>query len=277
MANPDAPLPRYGDAMAEGAPRRPGPAAGFPPLPARDECHVWMVTAPELEAGQEHLLSLLGPDERARAARYRSRLASQLFFASRAAQRILAGRYLGRDPASVLIDRRCQHCGDEQHGRPHIAGAERGGLDFSVTHTGELLLLAHVSHGHVGIDAEEAGRRPKTSGLIRAAMTPAEAESLAAVPESCRDQAFCRLWVRKEALLKLTGHGIAVRLRSIDVTRDEIPAGSAEGIPGWPVSPVELTDLSLGTPEYVAAIATTLPARRVTVRRAAPFLTAPPR
>lgn len=265
--------------MAEGAPQRPGRAAGFPPLPARDECHVWMVTASELDAGQEHLLSLLEPDERARADRYRSRLASQLFMASRAAQRMLAGRYLGRDPASVVIDRRCQHCGDEQHGRPRIAGAdaERSGLDFSVTHTGELLLVAHVSHGHVGIDAEEADRRPKTGGLVRFAMTPAEADLLAAAPGACRDQAFCRLWVRKEALLKLTGHGIAVRLRSIDVTRDEIPAGSAAGIPGWPVSAVQLTDLSLGTPDYAAAIATTLPARRVTVRQAAPFLTAPPR
>lgn len=238
-----------------------------------------MVTAPELEPVQEHLLSLLGPDERARAARHRSPLASQLFIASRAAQRMLAGRYLSRGPASVMIDRRCQHCGDDQHGRPRIAGtdAELSGLDFSVTHTGDLLLLAHVSHGHVGIDAEKAERRPKTSGLVRFAMTPAEADVLAATPETCRNRAFCRLWVRKEALLKLTGHGIAVRLRSIDVTRDEIHAGSAEGIPGWPVSPVQLTDLSLGTPEYVAAIATTLPARRVTVRQAAPFLTAPPR
>lgn len=225
------------------------------------------------------MLSLLGPGERARAARYRSRLSGQLFVASRAAQRILAGRYLGRDPASVMIDRRCQHCGDDQHGRPRVAAtdAERGGLDFSVTHTGDLLLLAHVSHGHVGIDAEDADRRPKTGGLASFVLTPAEADLLAAAPETGRDQAFCRLWVRKEALLKLTGHGIAVRLRTIDVTMDEIPAGSAEGIPGWPVSPVELTDLSLGIPEYVAAIATTLPARRVTVRRAAPFLTAPSR
>lgn len=240
-----------------------------------------MVTAAELEPLHEYMLSLLDPDERTRAARSRRRLAGQLFVASRATQRMLAGRYLGRDPATVMIDRRCRHCGDDQHGRPRIAGADadtdaaRSGLDFSVTHTGELLLLGYVSHGQVGIDAEEADRHPKTAGLARFTLTAAEADLLAATPETCRDQAFCRLWVRKEALLKLTGHGIAVRLRSIDVTMDAIPAGSAEGIPGWPASPVELTDLRLGIREYVAAIATTLPARRVTIRQAAPFLTAP--
>lgn len=261
--------------MAEGvAPEQAGQAAVFPPLPAPDECHVWTATAEQLESVHEHLLALLDPAERTRSGRYRRPLPQLMFVASRAAQRILAGRYLGRDPAGVTIDRRCQHCGDDGHGRPRVAGtdAERNGLDFSVTHTGQLLLVAHVSRGAVGVDAERVDRQSDTAGLARSVLAAAEAELVSAAPEARRGEAFCRLWVRKEAALKLTGHGITVPLRSVDVTRNAIPAGAAWQPPGWPASAIRITEVPLAAPGYLAAVATTFPVRTVTIRSAAAFL-----
>lgn len=261
-----------------------GPAV-FPPRPGPDECHVWAAAAPDLDPVHEYLLSLLDPAERAGASRHRSRQAARLFVASRAAQRILAGRYLGREPASVIIDRRCRHCGDPSHGRPVIAGSgddqdQQRGLDYSVTHAGQLLLLAYVSHGLVGIDAEAAGRRAGTGRLARYALSPAEAALVSAAPDETRHAVFGRLWTRKEAVLKLTGHGIAAPLRSVDVTADTVPAGPSAGPRGWPAGPVRVTDLDLGVIRdagrgYIAAVAATGPARRMTIRPAAGFLVRP--
>ena len=92
---------------------------------------------------------------------------------------------------------------------------------------------------------------------------------------------FCRLWTRKEAVLKLTGHGLSLPLRSVDATADTVPAGPMAGRRGWPAEPIRLTDLDLGgvTPgtagEYIAAIVAAGPARRVTIRPAAGFLIPP--
>jgi 4'-phosphopantetheinyl transferase len=283
---------RYGGAMADapadgtGAIGSAAPqVAGFPPPPGPDECHVWAVAAGELEPAHEFLLSLLDPPERARASRHRSRQAAQLFVASRAAQRILAGRYLSRGPASVTIDRRCRHCGDPCHGRPLIGVGADGpdqqhSLDYSVTHAGQLLLVAYVSDGLVGVDAEPADRRVGIERLARYALSPAEAALVSAAPDERQRAVFCRLWTRKEAVLKLTGRGLGAGLRSVDVSADTVPAGLATGRGGWPAGPVRLTDLDLRgvnpdkTREYVAALAATGPARRVTIRRAAGFLAA---
>jgi 4'-phosphopantetheinyl transferase len=259
-------------------------AADFPAVPGRDDCHIWAVTGPEARPAHEYLLSLLDTAERARAARFRDRAAGEVFVVSRAAQRVLAGRYLGLAPATVTIERNCQHCGDPRHGRPRIAAAEAGeaGLDYSVTHTGELLLLAYVTHGLVGIDVEAADRRIGTARLARYALTPAEAALVSAAPRANQAAVFCRLWTRKEALVKLTGHGLAAPLSSVDVTADTVPPGVSGSPPGWPASPVTLTDLELGgvlpdnARRYIAAAATTGPAgRRITIRPAATLL-APP-
>jgi 4'-phosphopantetheinyl transferase len=278
----------YRGVMADS--RKAARATALPSSPGPDECHVWTVTGPELDATPEHLLSLLDPGETARAERYRDRSAHRLFVASRAAQRVLAGEYLGREPAEVVIDRHCPHCGDDAHGRPRLAGVD-GGLDFSVAHTEGMLLIAYVSHGLVGVDVEAADRdvsRGKLDRLIGFALTPAEASLVSAVPEARRAAAFHRLWTRKEAALKLTGHGLTVPLRSIDVSADIGPAG----LPGTPDGrlgrPIRLADLRLrGEPgavpgeaardvrEYIVAVATTGAARRMIIRSAASRLARP--
>lgn len=271
----------------------------FPSWPATHECHVWAATVPEINPVHEYLLSLLDPAERDRATRYRDPAAMRLHVASRAAQRLLTARYLGRDPASVTITRRCPHCGHDGHGRPTAAEPDGRppGLEFSVTHTGELLLLAYVSHGLVGIDAEAAGRPITRAGLVDFALTQAEAALVPAGPATDRAAAFHRLWTRKEAVLKLTGYGLAVPLRSIDVTGETCrPVTDLPDAPAWPRDPVHLADLRLselavpsatapagtapaGGRGYIAAVATTGPPRQVVLRPAAPFLTetAPPR
>jgi 4'-phosphopantetheinyl transferase len=280
--------------------------ADLPPWPGPDECHVWTVTGPELDATHEHLLSLLDSAERARAERYRHRSAYRLFVASRAAQRVLAGEYLGREPTDVVIDRHCPHCGDDGHGRPRLAGVD-GGLDFSVAHTERLLLIAYVSRGLVGVDVEAADREVGENRLVDFTLTPAEAALVSAAPQTARAAAFHRLWTRKEAVLKLTGHGLAVPLRSVDVSADIGPVALPGAPAGWPGRPIRLTDLRLrgeptgadtavpgetatGTPrqaaavrsgaagdvrEYVVAVATTDAARRMIVRSAAPQLARP--
>jgi 4'-phosphopantetheinyl transferase len=218
-----------------------------------DGVEVWLLDI----AGRDvaPLLPLLDAGERARAERYVSEPARRLFIASRAAQRVLAARYLDTDPRAVRLVRRCPTCGSTDHGRPALPAAPD--LDFSVSHTRDLVVLAFRRGGRVGVDVELADRRVDldgTGGLVGASLVAAEAATLPAGPPDARRAAFYRLWTRKEAALKLTGHGLTVPLTDLDVTGElavvsPVPAG-------WPARPIRLTDLGV-TGGYTAALATT--------------------
>jgi 4'-phosphopantetheinyl transferase len=253
-------------------------------LPGRGECHLWVMTWAGVPAVGDYALSLLSDPERARAERIRDKGTRAVFTASRAAQRMLGAAYLGYQPSRVRIDRTCRHCGDPAHGRPRIAGEAQ--LDFSVTHCGRLLLVAFVGHGRVGVDAETAGRqfggRRGAGRLADFALTAAEAELVKAEPQCSRSAVFCRLWTRKEAVVKLTGHGIFAPLRSIETAtgtgtvslRGRARDGAADT--AW------LTDLPADVAPadpaaqllsgYVGALATTSPLRTIVIRELKPNL-----
>ncbi len=96
---------------------------------------------------------------------------------SRAVLRLLLADHLDRPAAEIGIDRRCPVCA-RPHGRPVLTRSEptaaRSGdqpdpgatLQFSVSHGGDLLVLALSADGVVGVDlepVEPAPPRPETS------------------------------------------------------------------------------------------------------------------
>lgn len=105
-------------------------------------------------------------------------------------------------------------------GKPFVAG---GAIEIGLSHTDGVALLA-VSRRPVGIDAERIEPLPDLAAVARASLAPGEARGM-----DCRvtDRTawFYRCWVRKEALLKARGCGLAVDPREVDTT--ETPSGWA--------------------------------------------------
>jgi 4'-phosphopantetheinyl transferase len=215
-------------------------------LPAAGECHLWSVSVrarPDWEV-------LLTPDEAARAGEIPEGGRRNLFVTSRAAQRLIAGRYTGRPTRQVRIQRTCDRCG-AGHGRPRVVGA---GYDYSVTHTRRRVLIGVVAQGLVGIDLDTLPDSGVSEGLIDRTVTPDERAALSRLPAVERMEAFARLWSRKEAAVKLTGHGLSARLDRIGVRGDlALPQGNpAED---WPSFQVHLLDVLVEG--HAAAIAST--------------------
>jgi 4'-phosphopantetheinyl transferase len=225
---------------------RPSPGTA----PDDGECHVWPIPV----LARTSPPGLLSPSEIMKVDRFRSHHARSVFIASRLSQRLLAGHYLDATPAAVTIVRDCRHCGAD-HGRPRIFGAS---FDYSVSHAGDWLVLAVVGHGLVGVDVELTAQRA-VADLAESTLTPAERERLASAADPVEE--FVRLWTRKEAVLKLTGHGLAAELTQLDVT-GAVAAATAPPA-GWPDGPIHLLDLpsAAGTR---TALATTSPIHTVT-------------
>jgi 4'-phosphopantetheinyl transferase len=223
--------------------------AVLPPPPG--QVHLWLVPVTPSGGRPE----LLDPAERRRADGLPDGYARHTLLTSRSLQRLVGARYLGVAPEEVRIDRRCQHCG-AGHGRPRFVG---GGVDYSVSHTRDWVLLAVVGTGLIGVDLERRDADRDTDGLAAIALTAAERTRFAALSAPDRPDWFLAAWTRKEAAMKLAGLGLRAAPGRLDVRGATV---RADRVAGWPAVPVHLRDLA--APEHhVAALASTVPVTEV--------------
>jgi 4'-phosphopantetheinyl transferase len=198
------------------------------------EVHVWLVPVALPPEPAAAFSALLDDGERERARGLRIDAARERFVVSHGALRLVLGRVTGSAPAGLRFARRCGHCGATGHGKPHLPGA---GIDFSLSHSGSLALIAVARGRRVGADVERVRPHTDVLAIARRAFSRAErVEIESASTDEGRRAAFFRCWTRKEAYLKARGLGLAGGLDSL--------AG-----PGWQVR-------SLRAPTgYAAAVA----------------------
>ncbi len=204
-------------------------------------CHVWWAgpVAPE-EAPA--LVDLLDGHERERLTRFRRPVDTARYLAAHALTRIVLGTWLGRPPSSLVIDRTCR-CG-RQHGKPALA---EGGPHFSLSHAGDVVGVAVLDVGPVGLDVEVVRPMSDLDATARHVGAPSE------------PAAFFRAWTRKEALLKATGDGLASPMAAIVLDDDGVASWTGDSAPE---GPVWLRDLRApdGSPAAVAGFGATTPA-----------------
>lgn len=157
--------------------------------------------------------------ERARRDRLRTPADLAAFTAAHLLVRACAATLIGCPPADVVINQHCTGCGADGHGRPSVQGHPQ--IWVSLSHTRGCVAAIAASQP-CGIDVEVRRTRPPVSGALTA-------EEARWVERQSDPDAFTRLWVRKEALVKagvgalddmvtrtvLDEHGPATRLAGI--------------------------------------------------------------
>lgn len=158
----------------------------------------------------------LSDAERARHDRLRFAVDRDAYAAAHLLVRACAADLLGVPAARVRLEQHCPRCGGAGHGRPSIAGEP--GLLVSLSHTRGYVgaVAATVS---CGIDVQTVA-----TDVIDGAVVGRERAWLAAQPDPL--VAFTRLWVRKEALVKV---GLADDPGRLDVLDDAGPSGLYRG------------------------------------------------
>ena len=149
-------------------------------------------------------LTLLDASERARAERKRD---ATPFVTGHALVRRSLGELLDRDPAGLAFVRRCATCGSEQHGKPSPIDAP--GWFFSLSYTSNLAVVAVAEGVDVGVDVEELDDAG-FEGFAPATLAPEEVPAFDELTGHDLLVARARVWARKEAILKATGHGLVV-------------------------------------------------------------------
>ncbi len=191
-------------------PKQSATPAKVPPVLSSAAVHLWWLHLPQ-SAHVEPAESLLSADERQRAQRFRRPAAARQFCLGRARLRTILGSYLGLPPQRLRF-------AYTSNGKPYLPEVPH--LMFSLTHAGDLGLLAVTCQRQVGVDVEPTNRPVNWRGLARRCLPDAAYRRLCALPdeEQCRTMAWH--WVCHEALLKAQGKASLRRLLCIDLPWD---------------------------------------------------------
>lgn len=183
------------------------PPIEFPAL-TRDEVHVWQI---DLNVNATSYWDLLSPEEQERALRFRFERDRDHYTIGRGSMRCILGRYLGVHPAALAF-------GYGAHGKPELTQPSGTVLQFNLSHSHRVALLAVTADRAVGVDIEGVHRDVGDEQVARRFFSRSEVETLQALPSEERRAAFFRCWTRKEAYLKARGDGISYGLHHFAVT-----------------------------------------------------------
>lgn len=152
----------------------------------------------------------------------------RLFLARRWMARALLARETGEDPGGLVLERRCERCGELHPASPLVAGSSS--VWWSASSSAGLAAVA-ISGWRVGLDIEKREERPRWERIARRFYTEDERRAVAGSPTR-----FLEFWTLKEAFLKAVGLGLPGGLRSIECTGLSPSPGdwsTSAAHPGW--------------------------------------------
>jgi 4'-phosphopantetheinyl transferase len=184
--------------------------------------------------------SLLSPDEAERADRYRFEADSLRYVQARCLLREVLSFYKNCTPEEIIFEY-------TKHGKPFLKGEPVCGVQFNVSHSGDMVAVAVSCGRSVGIDIEKVRDDISESELSLRFFSETEIAAIRNSRGCAKAELFFRIWTRKEALLKATGEGIGGLPGSPDILeKDEFSLNGTV----WQVYDLKIS------PGYRAALAT---------------------
>jgi 4'-phosphopantetheinyl transferase len=233
------------------------PQAPSPPAFPTGRVDVWRVRLNEPStAGSE--TGVLSPDEIMRAGRFHFEKDRIHFTRCRSVLRNLLAGYLAIPAAEIRFEYLSS-------GKPQLAaGQNPRALQFNVSHSATMALIAVGNDHRLGVDVERIRSDVDTTSLAERFFSPRECAGLRALPDRLRVPGFFACWTRKEAFLKATGTGLSFPLADFSVTTHpdldpeiEDIGGNADAGKQW-----LLADLSIAE-GYRASVAVERPQSRL--------------
>ena len=205
-----------------------------------DTLDLWSICLTEHMEHASTLADLLSCKEKTRAARFHSPLHAQRFIVAHGLLRQILSRYTDTAPDQLIF-------ASTPHEKPFLQ-APAGLLQFNLSHSEDRLLIAVTSQVAVGVDIEKI-RSDVDHGIAERYFHPDAYARLKALPEAQRVPAFFQLWTGKEAVIKMTGKGLAHSLATFSLewaNRQSVTLKTGQ--------PCHLTALAIA-PDYAAAVA----------------------
>ncbi len=189
-------------------------------LPQMNEAdlHVWTLS---LDVDREAIAlqeAVLSAEEWRRVKRYSSPHAARRFIVRRGLLRRILGKYLNHPPDEVKFVYNA-------YGKPFLAPEFCSDLQFSLSDSGELAVLAFGLKDPLGIDIELFLTEKDIGGTRPFGSPPKEAKHCIGTACPTFSLPFVRAWTRREAIAKADGVGLQMLtgLSEMDDMADNMP------------------------------------------------------
>jgi 4'-phosphopantetheinyl transferase len=231
-----------------------------PPALRPETIHVWRIALDLPPDALARFRESLSADEQARADRFRFETHRDHFVAGRGALRAILSRYVGIAPDQLAFTYGPQ-------GKPALSNAGDG-LEFNLTHSHGLALLALGPGGRIGIDLEQLRPMDDAERIAERFFSARERDALRAIPAEGKVEAFLRCWTRKEAFIKAIGEGFSMPLDRFDVSLDPGAGARLLSVADRPDEAARWTLIELDlAPGFLAAVAIQGPCREIQLIR----------
>lgn len=231
-------------------------------VPDPDDFAIWMLRLDLADDALTRCSSFLSAEERERAARYRRRVDGTRFVAARGQLREVLARYIDAEPGRIEFAR-------SSAGKPSLAGGRDANcLHFSFSGSEALALVAIRRGCEVGVDVEAVRAMPDSDDLAERLLAQDERAEYSRVSGSQRERRLLEYWVRKEAIAKALGTGLAEGLERLSLAPWPGSAAMHVNVPrtGGAVSHWVVA-LDLPFDGFVGAVASQRPFDAIDIRR----------
>jgi 4'-phosphopantetheinyl transferase len=171
--------------------------------------HVWRVFLERPGIQDDPLWQMLDQAERQEAENYRFEHDRQRFIRLHGILRTILSDYLSTPPGKIRF-------GIGEHGKPFLHNDKHIHLEFNLTHSEGLALIALAKDISIGIDIEYCRDFPEINQVTDTFFTQLERDSLAKASQDRKLGNFYKIWTFKEANLKARGLGLTEPLRQYE-------------------------------------------------------------
>src|SRR5262245_21131216 len=177
------------------------------------DVHVWQIALNQAhDPGNSNLIATLSPDERLRAGRFHRPIDCDNFIHTRGLLRTILAQYLSINAANINFVY-------SAYGKPTLVKKQNHRrLQFNLSHSHEIALLAITRECEIGIDIEFIRKDFATMEIAEDYFSEKELAMLRSLPERLHTRAFFNCWTRKEAYIKAIGEGLSYPLNKFAVS-----------------------------------------------------------
>jgi 4'-phosphopantetheinyl transferase len=172
----------------------------------RHPIDLWTIHLDSPEHPESECLKLLSDAEKARAGRFHSSGDRQRFAAAHAGLRRVLSGYLSFQPELIRFTHNA-------HAKPGLDNDQNpGSIQFNLSHSAEMALVAISVHHPVGVDVERIKTLRDHLKLAERHFAQDEVAALKDLDPAGSTSAFIQLWAGKEAFIKARGIGLCLPL-----------------------------------------------------------------
>ena len=159
---------------------------------------VWYVPLTCTVSAERRLSDFLDPVEAARATRFASHDDRRRYVVSHGVLRLILSAFTRCDPRAI-------HIATTAGGKPYVVGT---GPDFSLSHCGDVALVAATRGGPTGVDVERVRSDLELDTFARPLLAAPDIARIEARAPEDRSREWFQAWARLEAVAKASGNGL---------------------------------------------------------------------